>query len=112
MSTAIPPTTLSITARALDIAEIRQAVHAHNIANSSVPGYTAKVASFSGMLDAADGELGVLQPRPTLQESGRPVEIYSELANMSENLVHYQSLVKLLNRHYVIASMAINDGKR
>ena len=112
MTHALSPATLGAISRALDVDEIRQQVHAHNVANAGVTGFTAKTPVFSAQLASASEALGPSESIVSIRDTGQPVELTAELADMSQNAVHYQSLVKLLNRHYAIASMVLNDGKR
>jgi flagellar basal body rod protein FlgB len=110
MESPIDPVTTNLLSQALDNAVSRHAVHAHNLANASTPGFRAKAVRFE---QAFEHEASRLQaPAHHVVETDAPVNLATEVAGMTENSLQYQSLVKLLNRHLSLAGIAMNEGKR
>jgi flagellar basal-body rod protein FlgB len=112
---------------ALDAAGLRQQAIAANIANANTEGYAPLTVDFeqqiaharnalqtAGRLDMAS--LAQVNPRvtPAVDGTGLPVRIQldAEVAKLSQNAVHYQALIKGLNRHYQLMSSAVSDGKK
>jgi flagellar basal-body rod protein FlgB len=118
----IDPTTLRLVERSLDAAALRHAAIAQNVANANVPGAKRMQVSFEGLLSAVRNDL--LQgravaasdiPQATVSEAPggqEAIELDKEMAAMSSNSLHYQALVRALNRHLGMLSMAVQDGKR
>ena len=116
--------------RALDAASLRQDAIAANIANANTPGYRPVRVRFeeglgalrseletSGRLEAADleGMHATLEPDPAAAPgggAGSMVALDQEVANLASNSLHYQVLLRALNRQLSILGAAINDGKR
>jgi len=115
---------------ALDAATLRHQVIANNIANAGTEGFVPQRVKFSSQIEEArrqldggrriDGnqlaamtEAGV-ELEPVSIGSGLParVQLDSEVAQMAQNAVHYQALLKGLSRHMGILSTAVSDGKR
>ena len=114
--------TLAALAAALDAASVRQQVHATNIANANVAGYTPLAASFSARMDALQGgsmwganraQLQV-SVTPQLDANGQPqsVRIDDEMARVAQNALHYQALVKGLNQYMSTLGSAVSEGKK
>lgn len=112
---------------ALDAASLRQQAIATNIANANTPGYAPLGVSFEDQLEDARRALdtgGRLDAeslsgvRPAMQfaigPGGVPAKTLMdvEAANLAQNSVHFQALLKGLNRHYQIMSAATSDGKK
>jgi flagellar basal-body rod protein FlgB len=110
MESPIDPVTTSLLSNALDTAVARQAVHAHNLANVSTPGFRAKALRFEQAFEheTTRAQAAALQ----VIETDAPVNLAAEVAGLSENSLQYQALVRLLNRHLSMASIAMNEGKR
>lgn len=118
---AITTTSLSL---ALDAASLRQQVIAANIANAGSVGFVPQRVSFEAQLaELARGNasqartpLPELQVRlePDLAGDGLPrdVKVDTEVAALAENSLHYQALVRGLNRHLSVLSSAVSEGKR
>ena len=118
----IDPTTLRLVERSLDAAALRHATIAQNVANANIPGARRMQVSFEELLSAVRTDL--LQgrsvapsdiPQATVTEasgSQEAIELDKEMAAMSSNSLHYQALVRALNRHLGMLSMAVQDGKR
>jgi flagellar basal-body rod protein FlgB len=118
--------TTGLLSMALDAAVLRQQAIAQNIANANTPGYQRIGVSFESRLAAlADGHGQVRAPslselaayRPRLEvaapgSSGQPVSLDEEMAQLSQTTLHHQALLKALDKHMALISMAVNEGKR
>ena len=122
MSHGIEAVTTASLSLALDAATLRQQVIATNIANANSIGYVPQRASFEAQMDEALRAGARAAPAPTLQvwvepelaANGGPATVHvdSEVAALAENNLHYQALVRGLNRHLSILSSAVTEGKR
>lgn len=127
MTEGIEAVTTTMMGLALDAASLRQRVAAANIANVDTAGYATMKVSFEAQmadvrrslsgndrLDSASIE--VMQPKlePALDMAGLPAKVMLdvEVANMAQNAVQYQALVRGLAKHYAILSSAVSDGKK
>ena len=127
MTEGIEAVTTTMMGLALDAASLRQRVTAANIANVDTAGYAPMKVSFEAQmadvrrslssndrLDSASIE--AMQPRleQALDMAGLPAKVMLdvEVANMAQNAVQYQALVKGLAKHYAILSSAVSDGKK
>ena len=119
----IDPTTLTLVGKALDAATLRQAAHAQNIANANVAGYAPSSVRFeeqlatvreslAGRQAVRQSELDFLLPSVTTASVGRKVELDMEVSALARNSLHYQALVKALDRELSLMSLAVSDGKR
>ncbi|SFD93556.1 flagellar basal body protein [Paracidovorax konjaci] len=124
---AITQASLSL---ALDAASLRHQAIARNIANAGTEGFVPTAVSFSSQMDEARAQLSQgrrlnaqqlgslaqdgLRMEPARGADGLParVQLDSEVAQLAQNAVHYQALVKGLSRHMAILSSAVSDGKR
>ena len=105
---------------ALDAATLRHQVHATNIANAGVGGYKTQHLNFEAQvqrgLQASQPHTVQVNARiePELAADGtaHAVRLDAEVAAMSQNSVHYQALVRALNRQLSILSSAVSEGKR
>ena len=115
---------------ALDAATLRHQAIAKNIANANADNYVPVKVNFEahvrdgqrelqdrGRLSAGTVASLFATPLPTaavLDAAGAPakVQVDSEVANMAQNSVHYQALIKGLSRHLGILATAVSDGKR
>jgi flagellar basal-body rod protein FlgB len=112
---------------ALDAASLRQRAIAANIANHATAGYVPVTVDFAGQMEDARRALesrgavdaaslaGVrLQLKPMLDANGLParVQLDAQMAEMADNAVQYQALVRALSRHLAILHSAAGDGKR
>lgn len=113
--------TIALTGAALDATVMRHRAIAQNIANINTPGYRPVEVSFeshvralqSGSWQGAAAPHGVMDLRPQLRlaEAGE-VSIEGQMAQLSENTLHHQALLKALNNQFAILGAAINEGKR
>ena len=114
--------TTALVRLALDAASLRQTVHASNIASAGTDGYQPVRVQFEEHLGAVRDAVGAnrldasalatAQPAAIVQEGAAGVKLDQEVAAMSQNALHYQALVRLLDKHYSLVSTAIDGGKR
>lgn len=116
--------TVGLLSLALDAAAMRQQAIAQNIANANTPGYQRIGVSFEDHIDQLKQAVrqGQLPPpaslagfQPVFQpvgSAGDGVPLEMEMAALSENALHHQALLKALNKHMALVSLAINEGKR
>lgn len=127
MNQGMEAITVAAIGLALDAASLRQQAIATNIANANTPGYAPLAVSFEdqledarralrthGRLDAAAlaGVQPALQHAPGLNGLPARMLLDVEAANLAQNSVQFQALLKGLNRHYQILSSAVSDGKK
>ncbi|MFL6676177.1 MAG: flagellar basal body protein [Massilia sp.] len=112
---------------ALDAAVMRQQAIANNVANANTAGYVRQTTNFERELEhlkltlhASSGARPELFQRVALRleavnpAAGAPagVQLDSEMVDMAQNAVQYQTLLKGLMRHYAILSSAVSEGKK
>lgn len=124
MTSIIDSSTVGLLSLALDAAGMRQQAIAQNIANANTPGYQRIGVSFEARLaELRQGVAGGRAPslaslasaRPVFEAAGaagEPVALDMEMASLSENTLHHQTLLKMLNKHLALVGSAINEGKR
>ncbi|WP_140637083.1 flagellar basal body rod protein FlgB [Methylibium rhizosphaerae] len=122
MVTPIDPATAALVERALDAASLRQQVHASNIASAGTPGHHAQRVNFEDSLGAVRDELhGGRLAAATVRDSApaevvaapqAEVQLDQEVAAMSHNAMHYQALVRLLNKQLAVFGAALDGGRR
>ena len=129
MPVGIEALTVPALSAALDAAVMRQQVHASNIANAHTVGYVPQRLGFAAEWtrawpsgDAASRE--PMSPRAELSlrvqseaaaapgERSDKVQLDREVAALAQNSMHYQLLIRGLNRHFSILGSAVADGKR
>lgn len=115
--------TVNLVSLALDAASLRHRAIAANIANAGNADYHAVRVSFEDQLETARRDLagrGAVRPAslsgvaPTMlsaPEAGG-VALDLETANLAQNTLQYQALLKGLSKYMSIVSAAINEGKR
>lgn len=115
----ISDATIGLAKIGLDMASIRQQVIAHNIANANTPSYSPLRVNFGDqiatLLEQASttGEVDFgTDLTPQINTAPGPVALDQEVAALSQNTLHYQTIAKALSRHFGLYSLAINDGKR
>jgi flagellar basal-body rod protein FlgB len=119
--------TVDLTRLALDAASMRHQAIAHNIANASTPGFAPARVNFEeqmGAVRAALQEGGAVRPSmfegihpvltrmPASADADRTAQLDLEVADMAQNTVHYEALLKALGKHMALIGAAINEGKR
>lgn len=109
--------------RAIDVAALRQSVHASNIANADVTGYRRLEVSFEKALDAATTAQAAAAPdvaagRAEEQGTARivasadeTVRLDQEMAEMARNSVRYQALVTAFEKTIGLLRLAVRDGR-
>lgn len=117
--------------RALDGAALEQRMVANNLANLETPGFVARHAKFHDSLRAAlaaergrsrptdrEHALDKVQPRIVassvrpVQPHGNNVDVESEMTALSESVLQYEVLTRLLSKKLRMVGVAIGDGKR
>lgn len=119
--------TSALVVLALDAAALRHQAIANNLANIHSAGYTPQRVNFEEQLGALRSVVGAGQvPSRDMIGDVRPfVETDStrstgsaatmidlEVVKMSQNAVHYQALLKALDKRGDTVSIAINDGRK
>ncbi|HEY4082272.1 MAG TPA: flagellar basal body protein [Burkholderiaceae bacterium] len=119
----IDAVSLEMVRSALDIASLRQQVIATNIANASTAGYVRKTLSFGDQVDALSEALGLRMGSSATEGVrvvadtgvdgvGRTVQLDEEVADMAQNGVNYQALLRAASKHYSILLSAATEGHR
>jgi flagellar basal-body rod protein FlgB len=119
--------TVDMVRLALDAAGLRHQAIAHNIANANSPGFAPARVSFEDQLGAVRAALrdgSAVEPsmlagvHPVLARSAptadtdRTALLDMEVADMAQNTVQYEALLKALGKHLAILGAAVNEGKR
>ncbi len=137
MIDGIESVTTRLLVRALDSAEVRHRTIVANIANASTGGPAVRPPRFDALLETAarpasmgaaehasneparlDATPGQTAAAASLDATAVPeglapqVRIDLEMARMGANSIHYQALVRGLDRHLSLMSIAVGDGKR
>ena len=129
--------TLQALTASLKFRQLRQELHASNIANAETPGYKAKKLDFEEALARAldvDGQLAMkssdskhfnvgggsfnnLQPEVyedsngIVSPDGNNVDRDQEMAEMAENKIMYDATVQLINKKLGLLKYAIGSGQ-
>lgn len=120
--------TTEVVKLALDAAGLRHQAIANNIANANTPGYVPLRVNFEEQLDALRHGLGgsetalksalggvkafIEQDVSSAGSGAANIMLDMEAVKLSQNVVHYQSLLRGLGKQMSILSAAINDGRR
>jgi flagellar basal-body rod protein FlgB len=113
---------------ALDASAMRHQTIANNIANANTPGYIPLKVNFEEQFSRmrsqfSDGGFAPVEDFSDIQPIVEPdaanaggetssVALDNEVANLTQNVIHYQALMKGLSKKFSILSAAINEGKR
>lgn len=110
---------------ALDVSALRHKAIASNIANADAAGYIPKEVSFADQMKAIQaldvqshplpsfGGLDSLVKARVIDGNRSPsISLDGEVVDMAQNAVHYQALLKGLNKQFSILASAINEGKK
>lgn len=105
--------------KALDAAVMRQQAIAQNLANVNTPGYRRLSVEFesqlAGLAQGARpaGALAQLAPRlvQAAQGDANP-GADSDIAKLSETVLHHHALLKVLTKQMALYSSAVNEGKK
>ena len=122
MSQSTEAVTSAIMRVALDGAALRHQAIAANIANAATPGYQPLKVSFESQLanarerlnggEALQTVLADLSPSVEAAEGERRPALDLQVADMAQNVVQYQALLKGWSKRMSILSAAINEWKR
>lgn len=119
--------TVDLVRLALDAASLRHQAIANNIANVNTPGYAPARVNFEqqlGLVQAALRRDGQVPPdlltgvRPFIERGPAPPEadgtafLDTEIADLAQNTVQYQALLKALSKQFAIVGAAVMEGKR
>jgi flagellar basal-body rod protein FlgB len=119
--------TVEMAKLALDAASLRHQAIAHNIANVNSPGFAPARVSFEEQMGAARNALRDGAPveramlagvRPAMMraapaaDTNRTALLDLQVADMAQNTVQYEALLKALGKHMAILSSAVSEGKR
>jgi flagellar basal-body rod protein FlgB len=108
--------------RALSGAAERQQILANNLANANTPGFKRSDLDFHSTLagalasGASSTQLDALSFTPqtdastAMQADGNNVDVDTEMSNLSENSLEYQSLVAVASARLKMISTAIGMG--
>lgn len=105
---------------ALDAASLRHQAIANNIANANSPGYVPLKVNFEEQLAFARGgwrgvpasTAATVRPFIEADAGTTRVMLDMEMVKLAQNTVHYQSLLKALDKRGAILGAAVNEGRR
>ena len=105
---------------ALDAASLRHQAIANNIANANSAGYVPLKVNFEEQLAFARGGLRGGRQWPGIGHGrsskptpwSTPVMLDMEMVKLAQNTVHYQSLLKALDKRGAILGLAVSEGRR
>jgi flagellar basal-body rod protein FlgB len=111
--------TMTLLEHAIDVSAQRQSVHAANIANANVEGYTRLEVSFDAALERANLQTSsspAVSSTPALEtamlvNTGEIVKLDEEVAAMAKNALRYQILLGAFERSLGSIRLAINEGR-
>src|SRR5437016_4625872 len=118
-TSALTGLTGSLIRMALDGVSMRQLVTANNIANAKKPGQAPGRVDFESQLAGAmrDGGMRGRLDAGRLTQSvsvdptpGAKVQLDIEAAQMAQDVLHYQALLRALREQMDILQTAVNDG--
>lgn len=123
MTEGLEAITIASLSKALDAAALRQQAIAANIAHANTLDYRRQQVSFEDQLDdvrrdiAAQGttdlfSLAGVHPRLVSATTDAKIQLDMEMAEMTQNTVQYQTLLKALSKNYALLAIAANDGKK
>lgn len=118
--------------KGLDRAWLRQKAIASNIANADTPGYKAVDVDFKSVFDAeqsakvkktnpkhitppemdGDGAAVTVRRDISMRLDGNNVDIESEMKNLAQNQLLYQTLLQKLARQFANYKHVISEGKQ
>ncbi|MDX6547601.1 MAG: flagellar basal-body rod protein FlgB [Gaiellales bacterium] len=109
--------------RAMSGAQLRQQVLANNLANANTPGFKRSDVDFHSALVAAFGQSGATPAQiqqaqfssatdsaTSMRMDGNNVDVDTEMANLSENSLDFQSLTSVLTSRIKILQTAIGGA--
>jgi len=120
-TSALTGLTGSLIRMALDGLSMRQLVTANNIANANTSGYQPVRVDFEEQLASAlrEGDMRGRLDTGRLTQSvsvdptpGAKVQLDMEAAQMAQDVLHYQALLRALREQMDILQTAVNDGRK
>jgi flagellar basal-body rod protein FlgB len=112
--------TLDLLSKAVEVAALRHAVHASNIANADIAGYQPLQVTFSPEQSVTSGAMGLSgegvvkasheTPR-IVASADSVVKLDQEIAQMSQNALRYQALLGAFERTVDVLRTAARDGR-
>lgn len=111
---------MALLERAIDVSALRQSVHAANIANAAVEGYSRLDVTFDAALTQASLQTsgspsiaGTVSPETAaVVSTGDAVKLDEEMAAMAKNALRYQILLNAYERSVGSVRLAINEGRK
>jgi flagellar basal-body rod protein FlgB len=109
----------AVLSRLMDVASLRQRVHAANLANQNTPGYRAKAVAFEGALrealdaggDPGSVEPTIFEPRSTpVQNDGNDVDPDHEVMASAQNALLYNTYVSLVRGENKLLTTAVSSA--
>ena len=109
--------------QALSGSAARQQALSNNIANANTPNFTRSDVDFESQLQAALASgnpaaslssmsfTAQLDKQSPVQSDGNNVNIDTEMSDLSENALDYESLVEVANARLKMLSIAIGSGQ-
>ncbi len=118
--------TLNMIEDRLSLNSVNQKLISGNLANINTPGYTSKALSFEDTLRQSLEEQVLHMVRsnehhfspddpvqamesPEVVEKG-PVDLDTEMVNLTKNSIEYQYMVSMLNKKFTMLKTAITEG--
>lgn len=111
--------TMTLLEQVIDVSALRQSVHAANIANANVAGYSRLTVSFDAALAQANLQTSAsptVSSAPSLEapaiiNTGEAVKLDEEMAAMAKNALRYQILLDAFERSLGSIRLAVNEGR-
>jgi len=101
----------------LSVISQKQKINSANVANAQTPGYIARTASFSDLLQENNPFETPLSQKMGghMQEidqlSGAPVDLQQELVDMQKNMLYYSMATRRATSIFTALKTVINVGK-
>lgn len=120
------PVTKALVLLALDAAALRHQAIAHNLANVHSAGHAPLKVNFEAQLQhlrqqaaagrplAADALAGIgafIEPDPTPLAGSAASMIDQQMVQLAQNALHYQALLRALDKQGAILRVALNEGR-
>ncbi len=111
--------TMTLLEQVIDVSALRQSVHAANIANANVDGYSRLTVSFDAALERANLQTSsspAVSSAPSIESpavisTGAAVKLDEEMAAMAKNALRYQILLDAFERSLGSIRLAVNEGR-
>jgi flagellar basal-body rod protein FlgB len=113
--------TLEAIGRAIDVAALRQSVHAANIANANVEGFRRLDVQFDAAVErmslamnaGAQGwkESAAIANQAAIVPTESSVRLDEEMALMAQNALRYQTLLGAFEKTMSLMRLAVREGR-